>query len=79
MWVMLIIKGFLNQSNIPSQMGANYKRDFLINRSRKQKKWTYFYSEDLEIAENFCSEADESRNAQLFDLAFEDHVAGISL
>jgi hypothetical protein len=26
MWVMLIVKGFLNQSNIPSQMGANYKR-----------------------------------------------------
>jgi hypothetical protein len=54
----LIIKGFLNQFNIPSQVGANYKR-ISWTIAAENKKLDFFLFGDLEIAENFCSEADD--------------------
>lgn len=55
----LIIKGFLNQPNIPSQMGANYKRISWTIAAEKQKMDSFFCSWISRLVKNFCSEADD--------------------
>jgi hypothetical protein len=57
-----------------------YKRISWSIAAENKKKVGFFLFQDLEIAENFCSESDDQEMHNFLIWHFEDHVvAGISL